>query len=191
MIAVMAVAAITASAQEVGKIFVTPKAGINLAKLTNYDGGKMRVGLVGGAELGYQSTAESSISIGVLYSQQGLKDGDETLKNDYLNIPIMAKYMIAPGLNIGTGLQPSILLSAKHKVDGGKVSGEVDNKDAYNTFDLSLPIVVSYEYSNVVLEARYNVGLLKCFKDIEGEYGTYESKCKNSVITFTLGYKIF
>lgn len=187
MIAVMAVAAISASAQEVGSFFVTPKVGVNLASMSEFTDSKMRVGLVAGAELGYQTSEANTVSVGLFYSQQGVKVGDNvTHKNDYLNIPVMTSYMLFPGFSIEAGLQPSFLVSAKGKDD----TGESDLKDLYNKFDLSLPIGISYEFSKVVLEARYNIGLLKCYKDIEGPNGTMESKTKNNVISFTIGYKL-
>lgn len=184
IIAVMAVAAISASAQEVGKLFVTPKAGVNLASMTDAKNSKMRVGLVAGAELGYQTSEKNTITFGVLYSQQGVKSNENTFKNDYLNIPIMASYMLFPGFSIEAGLQPAFLLSAKIKTEVGPLSGEGDAKDAYNTFDFSLPVGISYEFSKVIIEARYNVGLLKCFDDDLDREG------KNDVIQFTLGVKI-
>lgn len=191
MIAVMAVAAISASAQEVGSFFVTPKAGINLASMSDTDDSKNRVGLVAGAELGYQTSEASTVTVGLLYSQQGVKGGDVlTYKNDYLNIPIMATYMLFPGFSIEAGLQPAFLLSSKEKVEGNGASAERDFKDRMNSFDFSLPIGISYEFSKVVLEARYNIGLMTCLKDRTDDYGnTHEYKSKNNVISITLGYK--
>jgi hypothetical protein len=40
---------------------------------------------------------------------------------------------------------------------------------------------LSYEYANVVLDARYNLGLTKAFK---------EGDSKHSYFTITLGYRI-
>lgn len=184
MIAVMAVAAISASAQEVGSFFVTPKIGVNLASMTDTNDSKNRTGIVAGAELGYQSSEASTVTVGLFYSQQGVKSGDNTLKNDYLNIPVVASYVLFPGFSIEAGLQPAILLSAKD--DDG------DTKEAFNKFDLSLPIGISYEFSKVVIGARYNIGLLTCPKDLTDPVtgNTHEYKSKNNVISFTIGYKI-
>ena len=46
--------------------------------------------------------------------------------------------------------------------------------------DVSIPVGLSYEYSNFVLDARYNFGVTKVFEN---------SDTKNSVFQFTLGYK--
>ena len=57
----------------------------------------------------------------------------------------------------------------------------VVNKNMKNTFELSMPIGLSYEFSNFVIEGRYNFGLTKAFKDEDN---------KNSVFQFTVGYKL-
>ena len=55
----------------VGSWSLQPKAGINIATMTNDDDAKTRIGLVAGAEVDYQATPQFSISAGALYSQQG------------------------------------------------------------------------------------------------------------------------
>ena len=49
-----------------------------------------------------------------------------------------------------------------------------------NTFDLSIPVGLSYEYNNFVLDGRYNFGVTNIAKGVN---------TKNSVFQFTLGYK--
>lgn len=171
---------------EVGTFSITPKVGVNLANLTKVDDAKMRVGLAAGAEAGYQATEDLAITVGALYSQQGakLKENGLTItgKFDYLNIPVLANYYVAPGLAVKLGVQPGFLLSAKHKFEAGGQSAENDVKETMNSFDLAIPVGVSYEISNVVLDARYNWGVTEYFKnDANGE--------KNSVFQITVGYK--
>jgi hypothetical protein len=50
------------------------------------------------------------------------------------------------------------------------------------SFDFSIPVGLSYEFSNFVVDARYNWGLTKTIDGL-GD-GT-----KNSVLQFTFGYK--
>jgi len=102
----------------------------------------------------------------------------------YLNIPIVANYYLAKGFAIKAGIQPGFLLSAKQKVDGiGNTPSEnIDIKDGYKSFDLSIPLGLSYEYEKAVFDLRYNLGVTKLNK--EGD-----ESCKNSVIQFTVGYK--
>jgi hypothetical protein len=61
---------------------------------------------------------------------------------------------------------------------GSEVLGE-DIK--VNKFDLSIPVGISYEYKNVVLDARYNWGLLKVMNVGDAFY--------NRVFMLSLGYK--
>ena len=75
-------------------------------------------------------------------------------------------------------------MSAKRKIDGigDTPSEDIDYKDALESFDLSIPLGLSYETDNVVIDGRYNLGVTKINKEGDDSY-------KNSVIQFTIGYK--
>ncbi len=105
---------------------------------------------------------------------------------NYLNIPILFNYYVIPGLALKTGIQPGILLS--HKSEAGDYS--YSGTDGLNTVDITVPFGVSYEFSDLVIDFRYNLGLLKIAKD--DNHGRYEdaSDGKNSYFMLTLGYKI-
>lgn len=185
MIAAFMVAALSANAQnEVGQITLKPMAGINLATMTDTNDGKMRVGLVAGVEGEYGVSDNFGISAGLLYSMQGVKgksaNVDMTWKFDYINIPILANYYVTKGLAIKAGIQPGFKASAKLKGEAGGQSDEVDI-DGAEGFVLAIPMGASYEFNNFVLDARYNLGVTKAFKE-----GT---DSKHSVISITLGYK--
>ena len=185
MIAAFMVAALSANAQnEVGQITLKPMAGINLATMTDTNDGKMRVGLVAGVEGEYGVAENFSVSAGLLYSMQGVKgkDGaaDLTFKFDYINIPILANYYVTKGLALKAGVQPGFKVSAKSKAEANGYSAEADI-DGAEGFVLAIPMGASYEFDNFVIDARYNLGVTKAFK--EG----YDSK--HSVFSITLGYK--
>ena len=207
MIAVMAVACLTASAQnEVGQITLQPKVGMNITNITGaeYSTGTSKenanymVDFALGVEAEYGLTEKFSLAAGLLYSRQGcdygeLKstDGYNTVgwdknqdKLGYLNIPIVANYYIAKGFAIKAGIQPGFLLSATKKVDGIGITPNQDDdvKDTCKSFDLSIPLGLSYETDNVVIDGRYNLGVTKINKD-------GDDSMKNSVIQFTIGYK--
>ena len=182
MAAVM-LASVGAYAQHaVGSFTLQPKVGMNIANLTDADDADARIGFVGGLETEYQATDIFSLSAGVLYSMQGCKyDNDKvktTSKLDYINIPIMANVYVAKGLAVKLGVQPAFNVNSEVKFSNGNssVSKDADVK----SFDFSIPVGISYEYSNVVLDARYNWGLTKV---VDG------SDSKNSVFQITLGYK--
>lgn len=165
-------ACLTANAQaEVGSITIMPKVGLTFADLTDASGSDMKIGLVAGAEAEYQMNEKFSLGAGLLYSMQGCKI-EENYNMDYICIPLLAQYEVKSGLKVKAGLQPAFLMSAKW--DGNDV------KDACETFDLSIPVGVSYQISDFVLDARYNFGLSKAFK---------VGDSKNSVIALTVGYK--
>ena len=181
VIAALMVATLSANAQQ---MFIKPMAGMDLTTFTgDVDDTKMKVGLVAGAEFGYNLSEQFGLTAGLLYSMQGskYKDIDDAQKCDYLNIPIMANYYIIPGLAIKAGIQPGFLMSAKY--------GDVDTKDAYKSFDLSVPLGLSYEISDFVIDARYNLGVSNIMdKDLSKALG--DPKVHNSVIMLTIGYKI-
>lgn len=183
LMAAVMLASVGAYAQHaVGTFNLQPKVGINIANLTDLDDSDPRVGFVGGVEGEYQATDIFSVSAGVLYSMQGAKDKEsgikETVKLDYINIPIMANVYVVKGLAVKLGIQPAFNVNSEFKVSrgGSSASTDIDAK----TFDFSIPVGVSYEYANFQLDARYNWGLTKTFDD---------SDCKNSVFQITLGYK--
>ena len=204
MMLVMATVALTASAQnEVGQLTLQPKIGLNLANLSdtkvNDEKGKLKLGFAVGVEAEYGLSEKFSVAAGVLYSLQGCDYGEYKLKINgetvsgydknqynlgYLNIPIVANFYFAKGWAIKAGVQPGFLLSAKNKVDGVGATPSVndDIKDTFKSFDLSIPLGLSFEYEKAVFDLRYNLGVTKMNK--EGD-----NSLKNSVIQFTVGYK--
>lgn len=78
------------------------------------------------------------------------------------------------------GLQPGFKVSSKVTAKAGGHSITEGLDDAFKSFDLSVPVGISYEYMNVCLDARYNIGVTKVMDGAD---------CKNSVFQITLGYK--
>ncbi len=175
-IAAMMLSASTYAQNEVGQFSIAPTVGINISSVTNVDNSKAKAGLVVGAVAEYGVAEKVGISAGVMFSMQGygIKDVDDKIKLNYLNIPILANYYVYKGLAIKAGVQPGIRLSAKQ--------GDVDIKDNVKGFDLSIPVGASYEYKNIVLDARYNIGVTKGNKN-------GDKSMRNSVFQITLGYK--
>ena len=183
MIAAMMVAAISANAQnEVGQITLQPKAGINISTVTGDGDQKAKVGLVAGVEAEYGISENFGIDFGVLYSMEGCKfdveGSSKSLKYnlDYINIPILAQYYPIKGLAIKAGIQPAF--NVRHKAS---FDGESANIDGIKSFNFSIPVGLSYEYQNFVLDARYNIGITKLVKDAD--------QGRNSTFSITIGYK--
>ena len=197
MIAAMMVAAISANAQnEVGQLTLMPKAGINISTVTG-DGvnKKSKVGLVAGIEAEYGISEKFGLQFGLLYSMEGCKsdavvaagEGASAFRAegvkwnlDYINIPIMAQYYVVKGLAVKAGIQPAFNVRGKWSVDGN--SGKMkDIGMEPKAFNFSIPVGLSYEYQNFVLDARYNIGVTKLVTDAD--------QGRNSTFAITLGYK--
>ena len=189
IMAALMLSSVCAMAQhEVGSFTLQPKVGINFANMTNMNKPSMRVGLAAGLEAEYYASDIVSVSLGAIYSMQGCKAKNEyvkeTLKLDYINVPILANVYVVPGLAVKLGIQPGFCINKKIDVEistGHEASGKL-SKDEVKGFDLSIPVGLSYEFANFQLDARYNFGLTKAI-NVE------KNSPKNSVIQVTLGYK--
>ena len=188
MIAVMAIVAMTASAQNTlrdnGAFTLQPKVGLGLGsfsgeyvKVAGESDPKTRVGFLVGVEGEYYINSWFSAALGLNYAQQGWKVDDVAAKLDYLNVPLTADFYVAPGLALKTGVQLGFLMNAK--------SGDSDMKDLCNKTNFSIPIGVSYEISNFVLDIRYNIALTKVNK----YDGGHNEKNRSDLVQFTVGYK--
>lgn len=171
--------AATFAQRAVGTVSLKPQIGVVGATMTDVDNTKMKVGFTAGAELEYQVSDIFSLTGGVMYAQEGVKqDGDIKIGKAkfefkdpktnlaYINVPVMANVYVVPGLAVKLGVQPAFAVDK----DGTKAKG----------FDLAIPVGLSYEFANVVIDGRYNWGVTKVFDNFDA---------KNSVFQVTLGYK--
>ncbi len=196
MVAVMALFAMSANAQktlhEEGSFTLQPKFGLALGAFSgsfsgsNHTDSKLRVGLLGGVEGEYYVNGWFSGAFGLNYAQQGWKEtsdiGDATVKLDYLNIPLTANFYVAKGFALKAGLQFGFLMSAKRD--------DANVKDAYKTMNISIPVGLSYEISDFVIDARCNFSVTRANKKDESLgipfFGHSE---RSDLIQITLGYK--
>ena len=196
MVVLMSTSLCTFAQNGVGDWSFMPKAGLNLATMTNDNDAKTRPAFTIGGEFGSVVSPKVALSFGAMYSQQGCKGNvqgiDATIKMDYINVPIIAACRVTDNLSVKVGLQPGFLINDKVKVSANGASAEVGLKESYeaagmdvtiNKVDFSIPIGISYDFSNVQLDLRYNAGLTNILSITGGE-GT-----KNSVFQFTIGYK--
>lgn len=164
-----------------------------------------RPGFIGGVDVMYQASDVVGLSVGLSYVQAGCKykDVDDNgviwhdhyARTDYISVPLVAHSYIAPGLSINVGVAPSFLIYGKYHAgmqtydldtDGHRTNvkeAEIDQdiKKGLRNFTLSIPVGISYEYENVVLDARYNVGVLNAYK--------YGLTARNKVFEVSVGYK--
>lgn len=205
---VMMAVTMTAQAQyEEGDLTIQPKVGVTFSTISGSDllsdDAKMKTNLTYGFELEYFLMDKLSVAGGLLFTNQGYKfdyyesvDVTNTNKitakfdNYYATVPITINYYLIEGLAIKAGVQPAFRV--KTRLNTGDEKLDLDktldflfpNQDVtLNKFDLSIPVGFSYEYNHITFDARYNFGLIKLFKGIDGS-------SHNRVITLTLGYKL-
>ena len=162
----------------------------------------VKLGFVAGVEGEYQITPMISVAAGLLYSMQGTKwedlesqtayyramSKDRMVNLSYLNIPIVANFYVLKGFALKAGVQAGFLLDSKGKET---IYDDLENREMETSgdiegikkFDLSIPLGASYEFNNVVIDARYNLGLTKVCP------GEDNKSSKNSVVQVTVGYK--
>ena len=194
-ILVMAVAALMVtlrvSAQhEEGDLTIQPRVGVTMSNITNTDGAKMKLNVTYGVEFEHFFTDEFSVAAGVLFTDQGAKlDDDVTMNIYYGHLPVTLNYYVLPGLAVKAGIQPGFRVKANVNEDGTKIDFDKFLATLYpgedvkmSTFDLAFPVGLSYEYSRVTIDARYNWSVLKLIKGVD-------KTVRNSFFAVTLGYK--
>ena len=182
------------ASKEPGTTTIYPRVGFNLSKfsgdkiytgINTFDGvagtipARFKVGFTVGAEAQHQFSNALAGSIGLLYSQQGTafkKTSDTELdikiKENNLIVPVMLVATTKYNIDLKLGLQPEFRVS--------KAFDKVLNK-----VSLSIPVGISYEYRNVVLDLRYNIGVSHVYK----EQSSYDAS-RGQTVMLTLGYGI-
>lgn len=180
--------------REPGTTTIYPRVGFNLSKfsgdkiytgINTFDGvagtipARYKVGFTVGAEAQHQFSNALAGSIGLLYSQQGTafkKTSDTELdfkiKENNLIVPVMLVATTKYNIDLKLGLQPEFRVS--------KAFDKVLNK-----VRLSIPVGISYEYRNVALDLRYNIGVSHVYK----EQSSYDVS-RGQTVMLTLGYGI-
>lgn len=182
----------TAVAQQ--QVKFGPKAGLNFANLSGDDNSDMLTGFHVGAVAEIKFNEKFSIQPEVVYSAQGTKytetfpvlgTVETSLNNDYINIPILAKYYIVDGFSVEAGPQVGFLMKSESKVEGGSGSVTTDSKDNFKSTDFGLGLGLAYDLPvGLFVNARYNLGL----SDIR-ENTSAGDAVKNNVIQVGIGYK--
>lgn len=210
LLLLVALMTVTVSAQaqhEQGDITIQPRVGFTISNIT--DGDKSKLNLAYGVDFERFFTDQFSLSLGLMFTNQGCKydiiyyeptnlggsssngsSSNTTKLNIYYgSLPIMANFYVLPGLALKAGVQPAFRVKAK--IENGDTKLDLDNMidmlfagegNKLNTFDLSIPVGLSYEIIGITADVRYNFGLTKLVSNTDK--GIY-----NRVFTVTLGYK--
>ena len=171
---------------------------------------KNQAGFMAGADVEYRATEYVGVSLGAYYARLGYRYADyETVENadkkqywgiknhhadiDYIQVPLMLKGYVTRQFVAMVGVQAGFrcgdakfsyeetsLEKDKYGATYYKDTKKVEGTLAAKSMNISIPVGVSYEYMNVILDARYNIGLTK-LNDVEHP--------KNNFLTFTVGYR--
>ncbi len=152
------------------------KAGVNFASAggDDADGLDSRTSFHVGGVATIGVSEKFSIQPELLYSSQGASEGSDDLKLDYLNVPVLAKIMVAEGFSVEVGPQIGILLSAD-------ADGE-DVKEFFKSSEFSGAIGLGYQMeTGLNFSARYTLGLGNIADVDDGDW-------KNNVFQVSVGY---
>lgn len=138
-----------------------PRVGMNYASVSG-EGAKGTGGIIGlnlGGTLELKMRSRFSLSIDVLYSAQGYNKEELKEKTviSYLLAPVMANFYVTSRFSVKAGVQPSMMVGAKHYVKGDwqTVTGD------YAKFDIAIPIGIAYMFPyRIEADLRYNIGLM-------------------------------
>ncbi len=188
------------------EVSIGVKGGVNFAKLQGDDieDADGRTGFHLGAIVEIPISEKFSIQPEVMYSQQGLQsestengvDFESTLKLDYINVPVMAKYFVTDAFSVEVGPQFGFRAKAEQEFEVTNNDGGVDFdfdsttniEDEIAAFDLGAAAGIGYELnSGLFFQARYIIGLSNV--DDSDEDGAFEDDLTNSNLQLSVGFK--
>lgn len=140
----------------------------------------------------YRFNDKVSIAPEVVFAAQGGKykwmdnviEVSTTAHMNYINIPVMLKYYVAPSLSIDFG--PQLGVNVYHKQTDKWTVGDKDFKDTYEvngvkSIDFGIALGLTYNIANdVFVQGRYTMGMTNAFK-----YGD----AKNGNAQIAIGYR--
>ncbi len=170
-------------------------------------------GLAAGFDVEYFLHDHASMSAGLYYMNMGSRFKDfmsedqnsgEGISNnrmtmDFVQVPVMAGLHLDNGLSVKLGVQMGRMVHSKTRMDiqtwtrddegvrtyGPTQKQESDYLDEWKQkFYFGIPVALSYEYQNVIIEARYVRSLTHPLKA-----DAYEDS-HHSTFVFTVGYRI-
>jgi hypothetical protein len=185
------------------------KAGVNFASITGDDVDDLdgRTAFHVGVVVEISVSDKFAVQPELFYSSQGatMEDSyteegfnvreDGTIKLDYINLPIMAKYYVAEGFSLEVGPQIGFLMNSEAELDltvsGDGVSESItiseDLQDHVKGIDFGFNFGLGYKLENGLnFGARYNLGLSDGNDD--PEFFESDDAFKNSVIQISVGY---
>jgi hypothetical protein len=179
--------------------FYQPKvgfeAGLNIANTINSTNSNYSTNTVAGFNAGITFDIPViypfSIEPEVLYSQKGYKAdtqfGQFTKRTSFIDVPVLAKFRIAPVFNLFIGPQFSYLLSTTNTYSNGF---STTNQQYYNNDTkayLDGVVGVSFDINRSIdLHARYTIDI----EETDSNSNSYVPSYRNQVWQIGLGFKL-
>lgn len=125
------------------KFSIGPRVGVNFSNVSNVNNSESLTGLALGLTSTYSINESSGITVDLLYSGEGYKDGNNEIKLSYLQIPIYFDLFFgelgsAFRPKVYAGFAPGFLLHAKEN--------GTDKKDDYNSVNFALSGGLGFNY---------------------------------------------
>lgn len=171
------------------------KGGLNIANFTGTDyESDARFGLTVGAVVDLSLPAVPfGIETGLAYTQKGAEQTDQgvtgTLKVDYLELPVLAKFQLGPSgpatphLVIGPYIGFNVNAEAELSGDGGSFSGDISDQTNGTEIGGIAGVGVDFNLGVTRLSARaqYGYGFTNVFKD------DFDDGERNAALSATVG----
>jgi hypothetical protein len=190
--ALLLVASMFSPPEASAQTIIGAKAGINIANVTFSTSGvsasaDSRTAFVGGAFAQFGLGSPWFIQPEVLYSSKGTKEGDVSLKVDYLEVPVLigAAFPLS-----NSALKPMVFAGPSVGFKLSCDEGGFDCSDGVKSVDFGVVFGGGLEYalSSVVLflDGRYNLGLTDVV-DTEEIVEEFDISAKNRTWQFMAG----
>ncbi len=168
------------------------KGGLDMANQTN--GGqdaRYKFSFYAGGFAEWRFGSLFALSPELYYSRQGFTFktdylGDELRvrqRNNYLNLPILAKFYVTDGLSLDVGPQVGYMLSSKIRGEADGESMTEDTMEDMNKVDCSIAMGFTANFAeNFLFSLRFNLGVTDVLKKDVGN-------TQNRVLLVGLGYR--
>lgn len=163
------------------------KAGLNLANQTFKSNGyttspSFLPGMHAGAYVTWMFSEHLGLQPEVMYSGQGAKSGDQKLKVNYVNIPVLVRYNVNDLLSFHAGPQFGVLTSAKATYG----SSEEDIKDQLKGSDMGVAAGVGID---LPMKLNFSFRFIQGLSNIS-DAGSSTTQ-KNYNLQLSVGYTLF
>jgi hypothetical protein len=165
------------------------KAGLNVSRLTSDEGYDPRLGLIAGVFVARPLGGVVGVEIDGLYSLRGEKYFDTTIAMDYLEIPILATFTVAPSTSLRpmfyTGPTPAFKLRTRYG-DSADLAFDEFVRISELGWMLGGGIDIPRSNRRLTLEGRYTFGLTPVF---DAEPDDLDREKRHRVFSILLAYR--